>query len=73
LSYESGSGVFDVTAKWNAGVLDGEYTNLLVNMSGVLYGKFDFDAPITMDHEGTALELTIRRSITRTLQEGTWI
>lgn len=73
LSYDAGTGIFDVTAKWNAGVLDGDYTNLLVNMSGASYGRFDFDKAITMDNEGTALELTVRRAVTRTTQEGDWI
>lgn len=71
--YESGDFKRDVEAKWDAGVLSGDYYSLLVNMTGATYGRFDFDTPITMDHEGTALKITVRRAWGRTLEEGTWI
>lgn len=72
-SYTNGDFKRDVEAKWDAGVLDGDYWGLLVNINGATYERFDFDSPIVMDNEGIALKLSVRRSWGRTLQEGEWI
>jgi len=71
-SCASGSGNNYATAKWNAGVLSGEYTTLLVNMGGATYGRFDLDTPIVMDNEETSLKITILRDLSTTLEEAIW-
>jgi len=71
-SCESGSGTNYVTAKWDAGVLLGEYNGLMANMTGAAYSKFDFDSALVMDDLGVALELTVLRDLSPTLEEAIW-